>query len=81
MIVQDVVLFAMAQPPGQRPSLLVQLLPFVLMAGIFYFIRIPGDYYALGVMFVSFGAPMYGVFPIVMEVLAEVTYPAHQTIR
>lgn len=38
MIVQDVVLFAMAQPPGQRPSLLVQLLPFVLMAGIFYFI-------------------------------------------
>ena len=38
MNVHDVVLLAMAQPPGQRPSLLGQLLPFVLIAGIFYFI-------------------------------------------
>ena len=38
MNVHDLVLVAMAQPLGQRPSLIVQLLPFVLMAGIFYFI-------------------------------------------
>ncbi len=30
--------FAMAQPAGQRPSLLVQFLPFALILGIFYFI-------------------------------------------
>ena len=31
-------LFAMAQPPGARPSLLLQFLPFALILGIFYFI-------------------------------------------
>ena len=31
-------LFAMAQPTGQRQSLLVQFLPFVMILGIFYFI-------------------------------------------
>lgn len=31
-------LVAMAQPTGQRPSLLVQFLPFALILGIFYFI-------------------------------------------
>ena len=30
--------FAMGQPAGQRPSLLVQFLPFALILGIFYFI-------------------------------------------
>ena len=35
---QQVVLFAMAQPPGQQPSFFVSLLPFIAMAGIFYFI-------------------------------------------
>ena len=31
-------MFAMAQPTDQRPSLLVQFLPFLLILGIFYFI-------------------------------------------
>ena len=31
-------LFAMAQPSGQQPSVLVQFLPFVLILAIFYFI-------------------------------------------
>ena len=31
-------LFAMAQPTGERPSLLLQFLPFALILGIFYFI-------------------------------------------
>jgi len=35
---QQGVLFAMAQPPGQQPSFFVSLLPFIAMAGIFYFI-------------------------------------------
>ena len=35
---QQVVLFAMAQPPGQQPSFFVTLIPFIAMAGIFYFI-------------------------------------------
>tara|TARA_B100000949_G_scaffold200959_1_gene188776 strand:+ start:320 stop:664 length:345 start_codon:yes stop_codon:yes gene_type:complete len=38
MNLHDVVLFAMAQPTGQRPSLLVQFIPFLLILGIFYFI-------------------------------------------
>jgi len=31
-------IFAMAQPTGERPSLLLQFLPFALILGIFYFI-------------------------------------------
>jgi len=31
-------LFAMAQPAGDRPSLLVQFLPFAMILAIFYFI-------------------------------------------
>ena len=31
-------LFAMAQPPGSQPSLLVQFLPFAMILAIFYFI-------------------------------------------
>jgi preprotein translocase subunit YajC len=38
MILQEVLMFAMAQPTDQRPSLLVQFLPFLLILGIFYFI-------------------------------------------
>jgi preprotein translocase subunit YajC len=32
------VIVAMAQAPGAQPNLLVQLFPFVLMLGIFYFL-------------------------------------------
>ena len=35
---QEIVLFAMGQPPGQQPSFFVSLIPFIAMAGIFYFI-------------------------------------------
>ena len=35
---QAATLIALAQPPGGQPSLLVQLLPFAMILGIFYFI-------------------------------------------
>ena len=53
----------------------------IAIAGISYFIRIPGDYYELGAMFALFGALMFGGMPTLMEVLAEISYPAHQAIR
>ena len=46
-----------------------------------YVIRIPYQYYGLGVVFGLLGGFIFGGAPICMEVLAEVTYPAHQAIR
>ena len=46
-----------------------------------YLIRIPFYYVGLGVTFGLLGGIIFGVYPICMEMLAEVTYPAHQAIR
>ena len=46
-----------------------------------YLIRIPYHYVGLGVTFGLLGGFIFGGAPICMEVLAEVTYPAHQAIR
>ena len=46
-----------------------------------YLIRMPDNSYGLGVVFGLLGGFIFGGAPICMEVLAEVTYPAHQAIR
>ena len=46
-----------------------------------YLIRIPHQYIGNGVVFGLLGGFIFGGAPICMEVLAEVTYPAHQAIR
>ena len=46
-----------------------------------YLIRIPYQYYGLGVVFGLLGGFTIGGAAICVEIMAEVTYPTHQAIR
>ena len=53
----------------------------IVIAADAYLIRIPEQKIGLSAIYAFLGAFIFGGAPICMEVLAEVTYPAHQAIR